>query len=444
VIYAAISASSLINDSSYLNKIGKVKVQFDTHYKDMFPIQKDWLPGEWETNDANGWDKYMKLFAPHQPDNELETLTNRLREAVKCSKLDSMAELQSGQMLYLPSVLKYADMVTVEARADFLEGNYKEGMSKLYNFAVFSIDLFTASTRLPEALTALDCFHKIYRELIPLLLNRELFKDKNSLSPYEAGSLAFFGEIVKDVKERRPDTFDFATPPVREEDIEAVMMMLQSFEKLTAAALNKFEPKVVLEKEYLRLGKNADGVFRTLGMKKSDYHIYGKLFYWNQFFSINRYYYRKGIAFYDDLFERMEDISSMYDKSKLINRYYKKNAGDYGSGALVADGPQLVLALTTARTFGKLVSVIFTINRFGAGSNEFLNLKATGLFIDELTGKQFELTEDDPGFSIRLTQGVTLALKKRDYRQGHKDILNSFKPFDLKTGTRIRPFFESR
>lgn len=420
-IYAAISVSSLITDSKFSVEIEKLKAESETYYKTYFPIQKEWLPGEWETKDANGWDIYMELFSPPAGETPPVSVTHqRLAEALKCSKLDIHDTSAHGRRLDLSMVRKYTDTSVVNAQADFLEVKYEAGVTKLFNLMVFSIDLFAASTDIEEHQAALDCFNRVCRELIPLLLCRDL--DMNSLFPYQRDGLAAFGEIDERFAPKVSDA-----PPVNKETKKAVATALQPFEKLITEALKKFEPDTVFYKEYLGLGKKSEDIYGAMGIKETDYHIYKKVFYWKHWFSINRYFYKEAIAVYQGLDKSIKNTRDMYDKSNIIADYFKERVK--ANNPLVADVPRTAVNLNVSRTLGKLAVILSEVNRYGLDSKEFLNLKGTNLFINERSGNPFEITGEGRYFSIVLDAGVTLDLEKVDYREGHKKILKSLSDF---------------
>lgn len=460
VIYASISVSSLITDSKYSVEIEKLKAEYETYYKNYFPRQKDWLPADWEAKDADGWAIYMELFPPRSdeegtddyvrnvmenpPQQVMDKIVNgmeyanpeelkqfpanygkyykydRLEEAVKTSKLDAYNDLLKGRMLNLPMVQKYADMLTVTARVDFMERKYETGVDKLFNLMVFGIDLFSASTTRAEHEAALNCFNKVCRELIPLLLSREL--DTGSLLPYERNSLAAFGKI-----DRRLSPVVFNAPPVPEETLTAVRAKLGAFEKLIDAALKKFEPYPIFYKEYLGLGKKSENIYNTLDLTESDYHLYKKVFYWKHWFSVNRYFHKEGIALYLGLFERIKHTRDMHDKSNIIADYFTEHIK--GDNPIITNVPRAAFILNASRTLGKLVTILSAVDQYGLDSMEFLNLKGTDLFINELSGNRFEITGEDGGHSIVLDGNITLDLKKIDYSTDHQRILKLLKDF---------------
>jgi serine/threonine protein kinase len=458
IVYAIISVSSLVNDSIYKVKIEKLQVEYDIYYKNYFPLKKDWLPGQWEIKDCNSWDTYLKLFPREATQTELTSEVKNLVEksnnfsyssigelkniiaanrkyfdytqlfdAIKCSQLDSY--ITGKQMLSLPMVIQYADMTALEARADFWEGNYEAGLTKLYHFMLFAMDLFAGSTHLKEQEAALSCFNKMCREMIPLLLSCEICS--NSLAPFEAECLSTFGNFKEGL-------FPFSNdvPPGEAESEEILTLynrfpIINSLEKLLQAALTKFEPQTIFYKEYLNLVKNYDDIYGFFGMTKSNYHLYGKLRFWSQWFSLNRYFYREGIEFYQGLFDGMKYIRDMHDKSIFISDYFKKYEIERSGGnTLIADVPRAAFTLNVSRTIAKLVSIVLTIHTYGLDSKEFLNLKGTNGFLNELSGDKFEISGEGEGCSIMLDKSFKLDLKKINYPEGHKKILQSFKYFD--------------
>jgi serine/threonine protein kinase len=428
VIYAAVSILSLINDSTNNVRIEKLKSEYETYYKDHFPVQKDWLPAGWEAKNCNAWDTYMEFFLPGKPGAKTVAKDyDRIADAVKCSKLDSSGTIDTR--LSSDKINEYADMVIRDAGKDFRAGNLEAGLTKLNHLLVFAMDLFAGSNRLEEHEAALTCFNKICIQLIPLLLCREM--TPGSLSSYERECLSAFGELREPFT---PVTFDPNSPPIKEETLQAAMIKIASIEKLIHAALEKFEPDTMVRKQYLGLAKHYEKVYDSMGMTETNYHIYGKLKFWNYWFSINRYFYKEGIEFYEGLFERLKDIRDMYDKRNVINSYFEKYFGSYeeSSNGLVPDLPGAALGLNVSRTFAKLVLILRVINTYGIDSNEFLNLKGTPLFINDLPGEPFEIIEDDAGYSIVLDKDVTLDLKKINYLEHHEKVLKTLGDFDSK------------
>ena len=451
IVYAAVSISSLVNDSIYKVKIEKLQVEYDIYYKNHFPLKKDWLPTQWEIKDCNSWDTYLELF-PAKKDNAQEDLNlkeigeifknfnyksiddlkniitnnqgpfeyDRLVDAVKCSQLDSHPTGEKTQELHLDLVLRCAELTALSARVDFGEGNYEQGLTKLYHFMIFSLDLFTASTQIQEEQAALSCFNKMCREIIPLLLSRDL--SSNSLPPYKVECLAAFGNFKEGLL---PISFD--SPPA-EEKIQ--LPILQSIENLIKTALDKFDPHWIFYKEYLNLVKNYRDIYASMGMSSTDYHLYGKLRFWEQWFSINRYFYKDGIEFYQGLFKRTEPLRSINEKSNTINAYFNQRTAN--KNIIAANAPGAMFALNATRTLGKLVLIIQHMNQYGRDSTEFINIKETPLFINDLSGEQFIISM--PGgeggeCTITLDKNITVDLKRIQYREDHKKILKSFQSF---------------
>jgi serine/threonine protein kinase len=457
IVYAIISASSMVNDSNYKVKIEKLQEEYDTYYKKYFPLRKEWLPAKWGIKDCNCWDTYLKLFPIEEGNSianskvknlinkgnnfsqanigELKKIIadniqyfdyNQLFDAVICSKLDS--HITGKQMLSLPKVLQYADMIVLEARADFWEGNYEPGLTKLYHFMIFSMDLLAGSTHLRGQEIALSCFNKMCQEMIPLLLSCEICS--NSLEPLEAECMSVFGNFKEGLF---PVAYD---PPPEDEGEETLDLynrfpIIDSIEKLLQTALTKFEPQTIFYKEYLNLVKSYDNIYDSFGMTKSNYHLYGKLRFWEQWFSLNRYFYKEGIEFYQGLIEDMEIIRDLHDKSVFIKNYFNKHIGERNGGStLVADVPRSAFTLNVSRTFAKLVLIVLTIHTYGLDSKEFLNLKGTDAFLNELSGDKFQVSGEAEECSIMLDKNFKLDLKKINYAEGHKRILQSFKYFD--------------
>ena len=452
-LYAVVSVSSLVNDSIYKVKIEKLQVEYDTYYKSYFPLERDWLPAQWEVKPCNGWDIYRELFPEegdklhkipveslnkeigdaarllnYQSIDELKAIIakhekvfsfQRLEEALHCSQLDTHAFEEQSQKLDTAMMLHCADLVALQARVDFWEGNYEQGLTRLFHFMIFSMDLFTASTQLQEEQAALTGFTKMCRELVPLLLSREIASE--TLPPFKTECLAVFGNFKEGLL---PDTYD---APPEEEKID--LPVLASIENLLKTALNKFEPHPVFYKEYLNLANNYNEIHAAMGMSKSDYHLFGKLRFWEQWFSMNRYFYKGGIGFYLELLDGMKIIRDMHDKSNYINDYFQRHGAN--EKIITVNAPRMLFMLNAARTSAKLAVIICDMNRYGRESREFGDLKGTDIFINDLSGDRFEITK--PGgtgaAAIVLDKNARLDLEKINYGETHKKILESFTYF---------------
>lgn len=519
ILYAVIFAIGMVNDMIYKGELDKIKVEDDTHYKTVFPVQKDWLPAGWEVKDGNSWDTYTALFPPKTritgetiPDEEykknenvkpilqspyaqdfdkitagfaydsIEELKNivdnygshfkidELFAALKCKKLDASHMLKANRTLYPPLVMKYADMVTLKARADFLEGKTVEGLTKIHNFMVFSLDLLSSSTSLSQDRTAMVCFTKTCRELIPLLVSLELNLETKESVPGEDQDMpptgeqdnTTSGEQEKSTAEEqvapagaKPETSpgeEQETPPVRTEDAgpaapgpeeaeDSQTPLYNQVEELVKKTLDKIEPIEILKKEYRSLGRNYEKIYDRMNPDKFGYYMYGKFNYWNHWFSINRYFFNKGARFYTDLFEELKFSETTRMKSVRIIDFYDKHKTD--DNIITPDIPQTCCEMSNARMFGKLVLILLKIREFGLDSKEFADMKATPVFINEFSGKPFEIKESEEGYNILMQDTIKLNLRITGYLEDHKHILQSFGQFDIKSEEQIRALFKS-
>ena len=457
-IYTIISIIGLINDSVYGRKLEKVKMEHDIYYKNLFPLQKDWLPEGWRARSGNACDVYLKLFPPVQDkeglatpkeyskdeymkqisenppseeysevfynfkysnSQELRTFVenyskyykfDELFNAVKCSKLDPSRLIESGQHLYQGFIFHYVNMIIAGAKVDFLEENYEKGLMKIYNATLFALDLTVISHSYLDYLWARGCFRRLYRELVPLFLSRELDNDK---------------KIVKDL------------------------------EKLISLILKRYEPELAFYRQYLWIASQGKEYFidqtkYSKLIKGFNYYLFGKLGFWKNGFSINRDIYQS-VEFYLGLFEGLKFIRNIRDKSIFIRDYCNKKISfekgifsDYYSIYFLA--PRLYqtnLSYNITRTFGKLVLIISYIDRYGMNSPEFSDFKTTNIFINELSGKPFEIIKEGEKTFIVLSEDYKLNLKKIDYKKHHKDILKSFKHFDIESYEQMRLLFYS-
>jgi hypothetical protein len=284
-------------------------------------------------------------------------------------------------------------MIILKARIDFLEGNYEKGLMKIRNTMIFVLDFTHSSSSIFEDLVASACFKFLCQELIPLFLSDEIDFSQSSL---------------------------------------------KHLKKLISLTLIKFEPDLIYYKEYLWIGKVSDDLYQLLGSNKFNYYLFEKFRYWKYGFSYNRYFSKTEVDFFKRLLEGLKFIRNNRDKSLYIQDYFEKNA------TLLIEGiPTVGFKLNVARTLGKLALVILTIKEYGMNSPEFSDLKGTNVFINELSGKSFEIIDERNESFIVLDENYKLNLKKIDYKKHHNQILKSFKHFHLESMEQIRSIFYS-
>ena len=391
-------------------------------------------------------------------------------------------------------------MLTLKVRVDFLAGNYEAGLSKLYNFLVFCSDILSSSTCLEENRTAMACFRKCCRELVPFLLNPEINPHtKAAVIPVEEESPAAEGEetgpdkeqetgakkegdAASEKEEKAPSKKEDAaaskktgkkavkkeeapapkkqeeTAPKKEEketettageETEAETTVQAGFESpslllikdLISKTLEKLEPQQVLYREYLNLVRGSEDMFATFAVDKPMYYVYGKLHFWEHFFSIKRYFFKKGAGFYRGLFEGLKYIENTRAKSIFINDYFNKSSVD--DRIIPAGIPRFSFEINTTRMYAKLVLILLQTKEYGFDSKELSDLKVTEVFTNEFSGKPFDIAPGERGFSIVLTKEFKLDLFMTGYVEEHKQVLKSFSYFDIKSEQQIHSLFNS-
>ena len=441
--YLVISIVSFANDLIYVRNLEKVKVEYDTYYRNLFPLEKGWLPEAWATRDCNACNVYMKIFPPrfdekgdlipedeyfkneyargplknpsseemekvfsdfeYEKAQELRAFINKhekyykfdeLFDALRCSRLNPYQILiQRNQMIHVGIVAKYTKMIILKARVDFLEGNYEQGLLKIQNAMILASDVLLSSHTLLEDYFAIMDLKWLARELVPLFLS---------------GDLDYEQDIIKQIKE------------------------------LTSYSLEAINPESSYYKEYLTYGKMSLEILKKNRIK---YILFDKLSYWRYGFSQNRYMYR-WMRFYKELLEGIRYIRNSRDKSIYIRDQFMNNVPRMRGmklGILQAVG----FRLNVTRMFAKLNLVLLTIQMYGLNSPEFLELKGTDVFLNEFSGKRLEIVEEGGETFIVLDEGFKLNLKRINYRDGHKEIIRSFSRFDVRTEEEFRSIFYS-
>jgi len=438
IFYGIISLVGLANDAIYRGKIEKIQVEHDTFYKNFFPVQKDWLPEEWDTWNCNSCNGYKKIF-PYTLDDEgnrivegeyqktdyvkefmgnpdiekfnkiinleyenIQDLKNFLEdysmyfklndffEAIKCTSLNPLQMIKNDQRFNSTFVIRYTRLITLLARVDFLEGNYEQGFIKIRNAMTFILDLSISSHSLIEFMIAAAGFRILCMELIPAFLSDEV--DCNDTN-------------------------------------------IKKIEKLILLIQEELKPESIFYKEYLYIGN-----FYSFWMKYVSYYIYEKLIYFRDGFSVYRSVY-KGTEFYKDLLEGLKYIRNIRDKSVYMKDYYEKNAPKLH--LLLPNLSTNPFRFNLARVFGKLVLVTLYSKKYGLDSHEFSEFKGTDVFINELSGKKFEIISEGEDVYIVLDENYKLNIKQIDYGKGYKQILQSFRYFNLESMKQLSLMFYS-
>lgn len=448
IVYGVISAFSLFNDIIYKGKIQRIKVERITYYKNLFPIQKDWLPEEWGVKNCNSYNTYLRLF-PQRYDEEgnfiseeeylkdeyvrgvlenpsreyfstifndfeynsvqdLRAFVNKyekyykfdeLFDALRCSKLNLSQFINYENMLYdVRMMMNYIRMSILMARIDFLEGSFDKGLEKLYNASIFSLDLASCSRYLMEVNFTQMYFNFICKELITFFLSQEVGSKSNINFPWD---------------------------------------------KMITLSISKFDPELVLYREYLYMGIELEtNRFRPEDYYVSNisYYFLGKLMFWRDRFSIRRHLYKAG-EFYRGLFEGLKYLQNFRSKSLYMKDYTQKNAPPFN--LFIGDSEGRFLRFNITRTIGKLTLIIMTVKSYGIDSPEFLALEKTDNFINELSGRSFEIIKEGEETFIVVSEDFKINLKKIDYQKDHKDILKSFEHFNIMDDEQFRLLFYS-
>ena len=440
IIYGIIFLVGIINDDIYSRKFEKIKVEFDTYYRNYFPVQKDWLPEEWGIRDGNSCDGYKKLFPfmlenqeldvegeyrnteyknqiwKYPPGGKLTTIFrdqeydtiqeikslmekygkyykfDELFEAVKYSHFNAYEMIKNRQYFFSDFILNYVRMIILNARIDFYEGQYENGLMKIRDTMIFTLDLAHSSIK-SEIDTVVKCFHLLYQELITLFLSSKVDFNQN---------------VISDI------------------------------EKLIHVTLEKLDHRLIYYKYYLSSDDYRYKKYQDFN--KLEYLLLTKFQYIKHGFSLNRSIYT-GIEFYQELLDGLENIQNNRDKSVYIKDYFERRV----EGRF--DMVPISFKLNVARTFGKLVLILSAIKKHGINSQEFSDLKGKEFFINELTGKGFEIVEEGTGNAIILAKDSRLDLNAIDYQKQHKEILVLFKSFrleNLDSEQNIRSLFYSK
>jgi len=228
-------------------------------------------------------------------------------------------------------------------------------------------------------------------------------------------------------------------PFLLSEEVNTENKIIRQLEELISLVLDRLEPELTFYKEYLWIGHIS--VYWEDTINSSDYYIYEKFHYWRDGFSVYRQIF-KASKFYQGLFGGLKYIRNTRDKSVYMRDYYEK----YDPSERLLLLPSLEIGpfkLNLGRMFGKIVLTIMSIKRNGIDSHEFLNLKGTDVFINEFSGRKFEILEMENETFLVLDDDYRLSLNEIDYLKDHKKLIQSFKHFDIGSEEQIRSLFYS-
>ena len=453
IFFVVISIVGSINDANYKARLAMIKVEQNNYFNNLYPLEKDWLPEEWGMRDCNACIPYRELFHPGQgkeyedqinenpPWRELREVYrdfgysnyqelkdfvekygkvykfNEFYDAVKCKRINPLF-VQGREEDYFEWYIltKYTEMNLLKARIDFLDGNYDEGVKKLLHNMAFSLDLFFSfHSSYSEAI-----FIKTCRELITLLLSREVILNPSSIEDLEkllyAAQEKFDFEMIYYIAYL--DLGDFT-----DDERRLAELMNDVKEDYYYRFIHDSPYKFLFDrtKEESTRKDSREETFN--GLK---YFLFDKLYFWKDGFSIYRNIYKKAES-YQEMFDGLKYIRNERDKVIFIRDHlWRTSSSWYGSYFISF---YTGFDINIMRTFGKLALIVLTQKKHGFNSKEFLELKGTDTFINEMTGKRFEVVKEGSENFISLTEKFKLNLKNINYERDHKKILGSFRNF---------------
>jgi len=448
LIYIIISIVSVVNDSKYGIEIEKIKVEYETYYKNSFPIQKDWITDNSNLIDSNAWDKYLQLFSlKKSSERKNENLNNResdskellnlinnfknkttdelvsfiqkfktsyntipLIEATRNLKLAPEISLDNEPKFDTPLINRYLEVFIIKSRIDFLQGDYEKGLTKIYHFMIFAMDLLATSTTMVDVQTAIFCFSKICQELIPLYLSKPMLFYAHALQ----GSEELINYIVYPIK----------IPKFIEPDNILHWEIIEHINSLITRFIAKLEFDSFFYKIYLNIPLSHRNIPEKLGINKTRYHLIGKLKFWKYGFSLNNYFYKTVVLFYKGMIEGLKYIKDIQGKKDFLVDYLKKPQKKNKN--LISMTQQSIISLNLPRMIGKLAIIISTLRKHGINSIEFESLKKTNSYINDFSGKIFEIKIQESTIIIVLKEDLKLKLRQIDYQSELQSLLAFF------------------
>lgn len=465
VLYGLVSVLSLVTDAYYDSKVDQIKAEYNTYYKNLFPIKKEWLKEQSALKEANGWTLYAKVFpfrssitSSSEMGAGLETTNHYIQKILnhtQASKLKQAFDLEgvedfqgldkivqsygshfrfkdlfssgnfyllnpvplttNGQTLNLDMIKVYTEMNCVMARALVSSGKWQQALQQLKEYMQFCLDLYISSTHTNTMETALLSLQETLQEILPII---SLAKPKLSArSAFEMIPWIPWLGARPELLLTGALTLQPQQPGKTVDDLESLLMK----------TIGKLQPDDLLYRSYLHLTYTYANMEDMLGVSKTTYYYIRKLQYWKHFFSRNKYFYQTGFTIYKKLLTGMQYIRNLHDKSIYISDFAREN--HLQNNPLLSKIPQLSASLLTVRVQAKLNLTALKILKYGKDSPQFIEFSKSAYYVNDINGKQFKIMSDLPIIKIFIAENLQIQIPIVDFPGGYIQSISNSRQF---------------
>jgi len=415
VLYLIISAVSLVIDAICKDKLHDIAVEADTYYAHLFPIEKNWLPRDWLLQDCNGWDSYERALEAVPVFNGRSRLQYgidqrniweaksrvdgvRLRQFIaryaagfdfdrflaglKCRRLNPQPfeKILIGSE-FLDAYSRYGLLLRAKARLAMLEKKPAAAIRGLVAFGFIDYDFHASARSATWEKWANIMFIRILKELLVIKL-----------------------------------AVDARAIPEEEQQLENFLDLL----------ITKIDVHSLFYKQYLEIGKSflLDSYQLFSDEPKSAYFIWGKLLFYQDFFSQYHYLYRTAMI-YKETLEKLRFIENPAKRFVLLRELEEKNEPKL---KITVGLPSIYTHFDVAqlRTLAKALRILLVAEQQGIDSMAFANLKSTPVFQNELTGKNFAIIGAGQDRRLQLLEGFAIPFQRIGYIDADRLVFDSF------------------
>jgi hypothetical protein len=219
-------------------------------------------------------------------------------------------------------------------------------------------------------------------------------------------------------------------PVVLALDIQLKPEELKHIEEMIATILNGISPERLCQQNFFSdINEIKSMIQYKEGNSDLGYYLLYKFFFYKHLFSANKWLYEL-LAYNKKIKNDFEFITEPQQRLEYTFKLKK------GKPIWIFEIPPVYSYLSnlySTRTIAKLVLLLIKAQKYGMNSPDFLNLKGTDLFINEMTGKPFNFEKDPSGnLKLYLKENEIIELKGIHYNSDFKRNLSTLRQILLK------------
>ncbi len=212
-------------DFRYGGRLQQFTMEYPLYFKSRYPMDKDYLPGDWPPRQANAWEIYRQVM---RPQGDSPSATNRrlgremeelYRTAVTPANLESVKGVlenagammktdrilhgiacttlapRPGEPLSAETIAAFSRWQAMKARLGFMAGDIEAGVERLRQLGYFLADCEAAAGGMADYALATGHFLIFCREIVPLVLADDIDPARKRMDRIEPLLLLFLKKM---------------------------------------------------------------------------------------------------------------------------------------------------------------------------------------------------------------------------------------------------------